>query len=243
MTEEVKHNTIDFGLQYILLRNKEGRIYSDKEVAVLPEIDKEHKHYNEWEVRKDTSGRLIKYLFSKKKALEILEVGCGNGWLTAKLSGIPLSRLIGIDINGEELNQAKRVFSQIENLEFFNCSMQDEMFRDRKFDVIVFAASVQYFSSLEKVLNDSLKVLKRGGEIHIIDSHLYKQNETDAARLRSNDYYKAIGFPEMSDQYFHHSLEGLKLINHDILYDPGSIINKLRKNKNPFCWVCIRNNA
>jgi len=95
VTEEVKHNTIDFGLQYILLRNKEGRIYSDKEVAVLPEIDKEHKHYNEWEVRKDTSGRLIKYLFSKKKALEILEVGCGNGWLTAKLSGIPLSRLIG----------------------------------------------------------------------------------------------------------------------------------------------------
>ena len=243
MTEEVKHNTIDFGLQYILLRNKEGRIYSDKEVAVLPEIDKEHKHYNEWQVRKDTSGRLIKYLFSKKKALEILEVGCGNGWLTAKLSGIPLSRLIGIDINGEELNQAKRVFSQIENLEFFNCSFQDEMFSDRKFDIIVFAASVQYFSSLEKVLNESLERLKPGGEIHIIDSHLYRQNETNAASLRSNEYYRAIGFPEMSDQYFHHSLEDLKLFNHDVLYDPNSIINKLKKNKNPFYWVSIRHNA
>ena len=243
MTEEVKHNTIDFGLQYILLRNKEGRIYSDKEVAVLPEIDKEHKHYNEWEVRKDTSGRLIKYLFSKKKALEILEVGCGNGWLTAKLSGIPLSRLIGIDINGEELNQAKRVFSQIENLEFFNCSFQDEMFSDRKFDIIVFAASVQYFSSLKKVLNESLERLKPGGEIHIIDSHLYRQNETNAASLRSNEYYRAIGFPEMSDQYFHHSLEDLKLFNHDVLYDPNSIINKLKKNKNPFYWVSIRHNA
>ena len=243
MTEEVKHNTIDFGLQYILLRNKEGRIYSDKEVAVLPEIDKEHKHYNEWQVRKDTSGRLIKYLFSKKKALEILEVGCGNGWLTAKLSGIPLSRLIGIDINGEELNQAKRVFSQIENLEFFNCSFQDEMFSDRKFDIIVFAASVQYFSSLKKVLNESLERLKPGGEIHIIDSHLYRQNETNAASLRSNEYYRAIGFPEMSDQYFHHSLEDLKLFNHDVLYDPNSIINKLKKNKNPFYWVSIRHNA
>ena len=243
MTEEVKHNTIDFGLQYILLRNKEGRIYSDKEVAVLPEIDKEHKHYNEWQVRKDTSGRLIKYLFSKKKALEILEVGCGNGWLTAKLSGIPLSRLIGIDINGEELNQAKRVFSQIENLEFFNCSFQDEMFSDRKFDIIVFAASVQYFSSLEKVLIESLERLKPGGEIHIIDSHLYRQNETNAASLRSNEYYRAIGFPEMSDQYFHHSLEDLKLFNHDVLYDPNSIINKLKKNKNPFYWVSIRHNA
>ena len=95
----------------------------------------------------------------------------------------------------------------------------------------------------EKILNDSLKRLKPGGEIHIVDSNLYRQSEISAARLRSNEYYKAIGFPEMSDQYFHHPLVDLKLFNHNILYDPHSIINKLKKNKNPFYWVCIRNNA
>lgn len=243
MTEELTHNTIDFAQQYYLLRKSEGRIYSDKEVADLPGINNGHRHYHEWQIRKVSCDRLVKYLVKKPKGLEILEIGCGNGWLSAKLSVIPLSRVTGIDINDEELNQAKRVFSQIENLEFFNCSLQDEMFSDRKFDVIVFAASVQYFSSLEKVLNESLKRLKPGGEIHIIDSHLYKQNETEAARLRSDDYYKTIGFPEMSDQYFHHSLEGLKFFNHDILYDPGSIINKLKKYKTPFYWICIKANA
>ena len=243
MTDEPTHNTIDFSQQYILLRNKEGRIYSDKEVANLPEIDKEHQHYQEWQIRKYTSDRLIKYLMNKEKDLEILEVGCGNGWLSAKLASIPFSQVTGVDINAEELNQAKRIFSQFENVEFFNCSFHDEMFSGCKFDIIVFAASVQYFSSLEKALNESLKRLKPGGEIHIIDSHLYKQNETSAARLRSDEYYKAIGFPEMSDQYFHHSLEDLKLFNHDILYDPKSIINKLKKNKSSFYWICIRNNA
>ena len=243
MTEGLTHTAIDFTQQYFLLRKSEGRIYSDKEVAGLPAIDKEHKHFYEWQVRKDSSNRLVKYLLKKKKAFKILEVGCGNGWLSAKLSAISLSRVTGIDINSEELNQAKRVFSQIENLEFFNCSLQDEIVSDRQFDIIVFAASIQYFSSLEKVLGESLKVLKPGGEVHIIDSHLYKQNETDAARLRSHDYYNAIGFPEMNDQYFHHSLEGLKSFNHDILYDPGSIINKFKKNKNPFYWICIRSNA
>jgi len=79
MTEEATHSAIDFSQQYILLRNKEGRIYSDKEIADLPEIDKGHQHYHEWRIRKDTSDRLIKYLINKKKALEILEVGCGNG--------------------------------------------------------------------------------------------------------------------------------------------------------------------
>lgn len=243
MTEEATHNAIDFAQQYILLRYKEGRIYSDKEVATLPEIDKKHKHYNEWQVRKNTTGRLIKYLINKKRDLEILEVGCGNGWLSAKLSAVPLSKVTGIDINAEELSQAKRVFRQIGNVEFFNCSLQNEMFSGRKFDIIVFAASVQYFSSLKKVLSDSLEMLKLGGEIHIIDSHLYKQNGISAARLRSNEYYRAIGFPEMSDQYFHHTLGDLKLFNHDILYDPNSIINKLKKNKNPFYWVIIRGNA
>ena len=243
MTEEATHNAIDFAQQYILLRYKEGRIYSDKQVAELPEIDKEHKHYNEWQVRKNTSGRLIKYFINKKRDLEILEVGCGNGWLSAKLSAVPLSKVTGIDINAVELSQAKRVFRQIGNVEFFNCSLQNEMFSGRKFDIIVFAASVQYFSSLKKVLSDSLEMLKLGGEIHIIDSHLYKQNGISAARLRSNEYYRAIGFPEMSDQYFHHTLGDLKLFNHDILYDPNSIINKLKKNKNPFYWILIRGNA
>ncbi len=242
MTEATTY-TSHFSQQYFLLRNKEGRIYSDKEVAGLPEIDKEHKHYHEWRIRKDTSDRLIKYLINKRNELEILEVGCGNGWLCAKLASVPFSQITGVDINSEELSQAKRVFRQIENLEFFNCSLQDEIFRDHKFDVIVFAASIQYFPELRKIVSESLQHLKPAGEIHIIDSHLYKQNETSAARLRSNEYYKAIGFPEMSDQYFHHSLGDLKLFNHDILYDPNSIINKLKKNRNPFYWICIRNDA
>ena len=243
MTEELAHSAIDFAQQYFLLRKSEGRIYSDKEVAGLPEIDKEHKHFYEWQVRKDSSNRLVRYLIKKQKALNILEVGCGNGWLSAKLSVIPLSRVTGIDINGEELNQAKRVFNQIENLEFINSSLQEEMFSYRELDIIVFAASIQYFSSLEKLLNKALQILKPGGEIHIIDSHLYKQNEIDAARSRSNNYYKAIGFPGMGEQYFHHSFDQLRLFNYDILYDPNSIINKLKKNKNPFYWICIRDNA
>ena len=243
MREEGAYNTIDFPQQYFLLRKREGRVYSDKEVVSLPEINKEHTHYHEWQIRKQSSDRLVRHLVSKKKVLQILEVGCGNGWLSAKLSAIPLSRVIGIDINAEELNQAKRVFNQIGNLEFFNCSLQEEMLSNYKFDIVVFAASIQYFSSLEKALNDTLNRLKPGGEIHIIDSHFYKENEIDAARMRSNEYYRAIGFPEMSDQYFHHSFEELKLYQYDILYDPNSIINKLKRNKNPFYWICIRNNA
>ena len=243
MTEGSEHKTIDFAQQYFLLRKSEGRIYSDKEVAGLPEIDKAHQHYKEWQVRKGSSDRLVKYLSAKQRDLAILEVGCGNGWLAAKLSAIPLSTVTAIDINREELSQAKRVFKEVKNLEFLNCSPEDDLLSDQRFDIIIFAASIQYFSSLEKMFNDLCRRLKTKGEIHFIDSHFYKEDKIKAARSRSNDYYESIGFREMSKQYFHHSLEQLRLFDHDILYDPNSIINKSKRVRNPFYWICIRNNA
>jgi SAM-dependent methyltransferase len=243
MIEEASNKVNNFSKQYFLLRKKEGRIYSDKEVAALPEIEKGHKHYHEWLVRKDSCERLVKYLVNRKRNLEIMEIGCGNGWLSAKLSAVPTSHVTGIDIGTEELNQAKRVFDHIEMLEFFNCSVHDEIVNNRQFDVIVFAASIQYFSSLEKIIADAVKLLKPGGEIHIIDSHFYNEKEVEDARLRSHNYYNVIGFPGLSNNYFHHSLEELKSFNHVILYNPGSIINRLRRNRNPFYWICIRNNA
>ena len=243
MTKEVIYNAIDFSQQYLLLRKKEGRIYSDGEVANLPEINKQHEYYGEWEIRKKSSLQLKNYLAAKKRRLQILEIGCGNGWLSAKLSEILSSHVTGIDINPEELNQARRVFDQIKNLEFFNCSLQDESMSSHQFDIIIFAASIQYFPSLKNILNDSMGHLAPGGEIHILDAHFYNPNELNAARQRSKNYFNAIGFPEMAEQYFHHSLEELRSFTHKVLYAPYSIINRVRKSKNPFYWVCVKGNA
>ncbi len=243
MTEEMTNNAIDFSRQYFLLRKEEGRLYSDEEVANLPEINKQHRYYSEWEIRKRSGVQLKKWLADKKRSLQILEIGCGNGWLSAKLSEIPSSHVTGIDINTEELNQARRVFDQINNVEFFNCSLQDEKLSNHQFDIIIFAASIQYFHSLKNILKHAIIHLKPGGEIHIMDTHFYNAKELNAARERSTDYFNAIGFPEMAKQYFHHSLEELQSFNHKVLYDPNSIANKFKKNKNPFYWVCVKDNA
>ena len=243
MTEDITYNAIDFSAQYYLLRKKEGRIYSDVEVSRLPVIDQQHQYYKEWEVRKNSSDRLKKYLTAKRRPLRILEIGAGNGWLSAKLSGIYSSHVTGIDINAEELSQAKRVFSQIENLHFFNCTLQDEPVNNQQFDIIVFAASIQYFRSLRTVLSNALSHLETGGEIHIVDTHFYHANDVNAAKQRTKDYFNGLGFPEMAEEYFHHSLDDLRSFNFETLYDPVSIINWLKKNKNPFYWFCVKHNA
>jgi ubiquinone/menaquinone biosynthesis C-methylase UbiE len=114
------------------------------------------------------------------------------------------------------------------------------VFEEKKFDTVVFAASIQYFESLNETISNTLKLLKPGGEIHIIDSPFYSLTELRDARLRTNHYYESVGFPEMADCYFHHCYNDLQNYNYSIRYNPKSVLNKFLRNKNPFPWISIK---
>lgn len=231
----------EFEQLYIQLREKEGRVYPDDEVAKLPEIKNTHPYYKEWEIRKRSAKKIITYLKHKGDELDILEVGCGNGWLSAQLAAITKGKVIGIDVNAAELQQAQRVFHKIPNLTYVQCSLDSDFLQDKKFDIILFAASIQYFPSLKKTISVAATHMTLQGEIHIIDSHFYNQNEIAAAKQRTEDYFTALGFEDMAPFYFHHSLDDLKKFNYNIFYNPSAWFNSLGRNKNPFYHVIIKN--
>ncbi|HEV7621084.1 MAG TPA: methyltransferase domain-containing protein [Flavisolibacter sp.] len=228
----------DFEQLYIDVRRREKRIYSDEEVLQLPHISKRHLHYKEWKFRKESSERLINYLKHRKRALHILEIGCGNGWLASKMALLGNSVVTGLDINQPEIRQARRVFADRTNLDFIYGSINDVSYR--KFDVIVFAASFQYFSKRDQIIEKCFQLLKSKGEIHITDTHFYKDLQLLEARERTNDYYCKLGYERMKAFYFHHSLEEFSFYNCNILYNPFSIQNRIRFNKNPFYWVRLQ---
>lgn len=241
MTVSNQHITAtDFETLYILTRKREGRMYTDEEVAGLPLISPSHVHAAEWDLRKRSAQKLIDHLKKKKKALDILEIGCGNGWLCHRLASATGNRVIGTDINFTEIEQAARVFRHIPNLHFIYASADADIFREGKFDCIVFAASIQYFESLRRTLQNTIALLKPGGEIHIIDSFFYRRPALLAARQRSRHYYEKLGLPEMSRYYHHHTLEDLEGYRYIVRYDPNSFFNKISRSKNPFYWIVIR---
>jgi SAM-dependent methyltransferase len=240
MTSTTLHvNPDSFEERYLSLREKEGRIYSDEQVLQLPNIEKNHPHYNEWQIRKETCNRLRNYFEKRSSPLKILEVGCGNGWLAHQLSEIPGSKVTGIDINFKELQQATRVFNHIPNLQFIHGGINSNETEDALYDFIVFAASIQYFSSLKEILNQAIRKLKSNGEIHIIDTNFYNPGEINAAKERSAKYFSDLGFPEMTEHYFHHSPDELNFFRFETPYQP-SFFNRLSNNKNPFPWFCIK---
>ena len=227
----------EFEQLYIDLRCRENRLYTDEEVAWLPDIADDHVHKKEWEIRKTSCNQLIKYLRHKKRLLKILEVGCGNGWLSYQLSQIADANVFGLDVNLVELQQAERVFNAIPNLYFIHGDLNSVS--AEKFDIIIFAASIQYFASVSGVIERALHLLNDEGEVHITDSHFYDEKDVEDARSRSSKYFHSKGFGRMDNFYFHHSLKELDGFKYAILHNPGSILNKFLKKKNPFHWICI----
>ena len=95
---------------YLQVRKKEKRIYSDDEIKLLPYASKINPHKNEWELRTRSFMRFKEYLSHKKTKLNILDLGCGNCWLTGQLSKEFDHNYFCVDVNLAELEQAARVF-------------------------------------------------------------------------------------------------------------------------------------
>jgi ubiquinone/menaquinone biosynthesis C-methylase UbiE len=230
-----------FEKKYITTRSLENRLCTDNELLKLPDMPVEHPHYREWQIRKRSGRRLVRYLSAARKPLDILEIGCGNGWLSHQLAEIPGTKVTGLDINFTELQQAARVFNDDPNLTFIQGDIRSGILADQQFDFIVFADSIQYFPSLKKIIHLTLSYLKDRGEIHIIDTRFYKPAEAEMAKIQTLAYYMSLGYPEMADFHFHHNSHDLQSFHHTLLYNPKAFGNRLLGKKDDFDWVRIVN--
>lgn len=232
-----------FEEKYLALRRKEKRLYSDDEVKLLPFASSLNPHKKEWECRSQSFIRFKEYLKSFNRELEILDLGCGNGWFAGELSKEFSHNFYCVDINLYELKQGARVFKN-NKIKFIYGNLLQMEFEKNSFDLIVLNSSAQYFSDLNSLIKELLYVLKPDGEIHIIDSPFYDDDKLLNAKQRTEAYYKAIGLPEMKDYYFHHSYKDLMNLNFDFLYNPQTLKNKILsiafKNDSPFPWIRIK---
>ena len=228
---------------YLRVREKEGRLYSDQIVARLPFMPDRHPLAAEWFARSASAWRLVRYLSAGRKTLSILDFGCGNGWLSNVLAQAGFV-VIGLDQNHYELNQGARVFRSNPNLLFLEADIFSAPFRVGSFDMIILASVLQYFPDARKLISTLSNYLKPQGEIHIVDTPLYSENELAEATVRSHAYYISLGFPEMIDHYFHHRASDLEVLHPKKLYNPNSLMRRLKrwigKVDSPFPWVVIR---
>jgi trans-aconitate methyltransferase len=233
-----------FQHDYNRLRSKEGRLYDDATVLRLPDFSGPAQLEKEWRVRRRSAKKLSDFLTKRKPEL-IVEVGCGNGWLTNYLATALPSECWGIDVNTFELEQAARVFRHQHNISFLNIDLSRTADIFFKADMIVVAGAIQYFPDLSEIIKKLTRHLISGGEIHILDSPLYGSiSEARAARERSQAYFASKNLPEMTHHYFHHSIQTLSDFRHSIVDGPRSLTSIMKrffqKEYSVFPWVRIK---
>ncbi len=233
---------------YLKVRRLEGRVLGDAAVAALPDVSSDSPYAKEWRWRRRSFQRLKNYMQARKKGpARILDVGCGNGWMSNRLAEITRWQVSSLDINQEELAQAARLFGR-ENLQFYYADLPGlslpALDALGQFDFIVLAASVQYFQDLAELVSYLRFFLHTDGEIHIIDSHFYRDAAAAAAaKQRTLGYYTNIGAPEMAAHYHHHLWHDARRLGAADLN--AGLWAKLQQKAGylaPFPWVRLRRN-
>jgi SAM-dependent methyltransferase len=238
---------------YLEVRQQEARVLADEAVKNLPTTSPSSIYAREWAWRKRSLARFLSHCerlaASRDTPFRLLDLGCGNGWFANRLAENPKWEVWAVDVNEAELAQGARLFGR-ENLKFayadiLSLSPLSDAPRTHllaAFDVVVLAASVQYFPDLAHLVFSLKKHLKPNGEIHLLDSPFYKnEKEQAAAQRRTLEYYSKVGVPRMAAFYHHHlwstavGLEGKNLNNR-------LKIKFLQKTKwlAPFPWVVFQ---
>jgi SAM-dependent methyltransferase len=234
----------DFEKRYVQLREKENRLYRDEIVKRLPRIPVDHPTRNEWHLRKICLDELVSHLEKRGQCKSILEVGCGNGWLSHALVTSLGAGVCALDINEIELNQGARVFKS-DDLTFVYADIFTVPFNGYQFDTIILASATQYFADVPRLLSRLLELLTPTGRIYLVDSPWYSEATVGNARARSRAYFDSIGFPEMADNYFHHTWSALVPFNFEIFFNPNSLASLierklLMKQRPHFPWIVIK---
>lgn len=228
--------------QYGELREKEGRLFTDEQLAALPDLEPAHPLAAEFRIRKHSMNRLVKHLKSSGVS-NLLEIGCGNGWLLAQVTNQLGIEGTGIDIFRPELEQAARVFSGAP-IDWIEGNIFREILPPASFDAVIVASAAQYFNNLGQLIDRVKTLLRDDGCLHIIDTPFYRTSKARQAAVRTFNYYESMSMPWMTGQYFHHTYRELNGNSYRLLHKPTTIGKRFRRIMNkpvlPFPHIEIR---
>jgi SAM-dependent methyltransferase len=192
-----------------MIRLREGRGSAGAHYYLeLPYTDATGRNARQWKMRSRSFGFFYHYILpwleSRYRAgLDVLDIGAGNCWLSYRLA-LRGHRPTAVDLRTntlEGLGAAHHYLDFLPKLfELFQAEMDRLPFDDRQFDLAVFNASFHYSENYARTLQETLRCLRRPGHLLIIDSPLYRdeesgQNMLEEKRLKFQGEY---GFPSDS---------------------------------------------
>ena len=95
---------------------------------------------------------------------KVLDVGCGLAYGTALMAGAA-SSITGIDYDGETVEDNRKRYNDISNLDFKHSVIPPLPFADQSYDVITAFQFIEHIQPRKEFIKECLRVLKPGGTL------------------------------------------------------------------------------
>lgn len=125
-------------------------------------------------IRGDYRKFIIKKALEKKNS-DVLEIGCGTGWLSLELARAGMN-VTGVDLSKKRIVLAQKYYEQLkkkENLkgkiDYIASPIQEMLFKKAAFDLIVCWDSLHHIQDIELVTKKIKQWLKPNGQLIIFE--------------------------------------------------------------------------
>jgi ubiquinone biosynthesis O-methyltransferase len=123
-------------------------------------------------------GEYRRFIISKameKKDGNVLEIGCGTGWLSLELARAGMN-VKGVDLSEKRIAIAQRYFEQLKkkenikgDIDYIACPVQEVSFKKSVFDLIVCWDSLHHIQNIESIMKKITQWLKPDGQLIIFE--------------------------------------------------------------------------
>ena len=143
-------------------------------------------------------GNEILFLMKKELLKEnnlgnALELGCGTGLFTESLQKIS-TKVLATDFSDEMVAFARQKRRDMKNVEFRKADALNPEFEDESFDTVFMANLIHVIGNAERVIQESKRVLKNGGQLIITSFAINEMNFFSRIAMEIR-YIKTFGKP------------------------------------------------
>jgi len=135
--------------------DKQAPVYDEKNIIIYSKYGK-------------ISCQNISEYLNDQKYGNLLDIGCGTGYLIDMLSKNHKAEYTGLDLSPEMIKEANK--KKIKNATFVEGRSDDLPFEDNTFDIVTCSQSFHHYPETDKPLKETLRVLKPGGLYIISDT-------------------------------------------------------------------------
>ncbi|MEO8591554.1 MAG: methyltransferase domain-containing protein [Flavobacteriales bacterium] len=148
--------------------------------------------YDEWAGQYDTNlnrtrdleAQALRWTLAGINPDRCLEIGCGTGKNTAWLA-TQCAQITAVDFSTGMLERAREKITS-DRVEFVQADIiQPWTFASGDYDLVTFSLVLEHIADLDRVMRETARVLRPGGQVYIGELHPFKQYNGTKARFES----------------------------------------------------------